>query len=241
MAYAARTTDVDELEATRLQLPALAAQMPDGLQSLSPEQPLEAVLAALWRDGAVVLEHAVSDTCADRVVAEMTLYMDALSKGDAFTGENTKRAGAVVGRSPASWEIVAHPMLLQVCEAVIGRQVLNQTPEGLSKTLYHDSTPGSTDSRRALRRSHGFQCHLHQIIKIGPDSPAQPIHRDEAAFAVNFQRQMEIEVSTIWALNDFTPDIGPTRVVRARALLLLLCQPALFAADIIFYAGCCCL
>ena len=74
MAFAARITNVDDLEAMRLRLSDMAAQLPTGLQSLSPEQPLEAVLAALWRDGSVILKNAVSGECADRVVAEMNPF-----------------------------------------------------------------------------------------------------------------------------------------------------------------------
>ena len=65
-------TTNEDLERIRSELPALAAAMPNGLQALAPGDPLDDVLAALWRDGAVVLKNAVSGECADRVVAEMT-------------------------------------------------------------------------------------------------------------------------------------------------------------------------
>ena len=211
MAFAERETSNADLERIRSDLPSLAAALPPGLQHLAPGTPLATVLAVLHRDGACVLTRAVSDECADGVVAEMAPYLDAIAAGDTFTGVNTKRAGAVVARSPSSWEIVGHPMLLQVCEAVIGRQLLNMTEAELAETS-HRGTPGPR-GKPTTKFTHPFQCHLHQIISIGPDSPAQAIHRDEGAFVFNFGGALEVEVSTIWALNDFTPEIGPTRVV----------------------------
>ena len=102
MAFMKRLTDNDELESIRTRLPELAGDLPSsGLQSVAPDAPLSTVLAALYRDGSCILTNAVSEECADRVVSEMTPYMDALSNGDTFTGKNTVRAGAVVGRSPA--------------------------------------------------------------------------------------------------------------------------------------------
>ena len=186
MAFAERLTTNEELEGIRTRLPSVAELLPsDGrLCSFAPGTALAMILAALWRDGACILKNAVLDECADRVVAEMTPYMDALSKGDTFTGTNTTRAGAVVARSPASWEIVAHPVLLQVCEAIIGRQIFNKNEEGLAAT-FHRSFPGAP-AKRTTSRAHPFQCHLHQIIKIGPDEPAQAIHRDEGAFVMDF-------------------------------------------------------
>ena len=212
-----RLTENDELSDIQARLPSLGDAMSSGLQSLpstfAPEEdaPLEAVLAALWRDGAVVLNNAVSGDCADRVVAEMSPYMDKLSNGDDFTGRSTTRAGAVVARSPASWDIVGHPMLLSVCEAVIGRQILSMSEEELAKTFL-PALPG-TPVKTTTSKRHAYQCHLHQIIRIGAGEPAQDIHRDAAAFVLNTLGKMEVEVSTIWALNDFTEDIGPTRVV----------------------------
>ena len=41
----------------------------------------------------------------------------------------------------------------------------------------------------------------------------------------DFGGALEVEVSTIWALNDFTEDVGPTRVVSINCVSLPL-QPA---------------
>jgi len=59
-----------------------------------------------------------------------------------------------------------------------------------------------------------FQLHLTQIISIGPGSPAQPLHRDQWCFDFfPFPPELDVEVSTIWALDDFTEQNGATRII----------------------------
>ena len=62
---------------------------------------------------------------------------------------------------------------------------------------------------------HPYQCHLHQIIHIGPGGALQPIHRDGGYCGYDFGSKVEVEISTIWALSDFTEDVGPTRGTSA--------------------------
>ena len=71
MAFMERLTSNEQLEKIRGRLPSVAASMPDGLRLLPAAAELEAVLAALWRDGAVVLEKMVPCETADRVISEL--------------------------------------------------------------------------------------------------------------------------------------------------------------------------
>ena len=65
-----------------------------------------------------------------------------------------------------------------------------------------------------LGHATNFQLHLTQAIAIGPDSPAQPVHRDQWAFDFfPFPAGYEVQCNTIWALTDFTEENGATRVV----------------------------
>ena len=65
-----------------------------------------------------------------------------------------------------------------------------------------------------LAHATNFQLHLTQAIAIGPDSPAQPVHRDQWAFDFfPFPAGYEVQCNTIWALTDFTEENGATRVV----------------------------
>jgi ectoine hydroxylase-related dioxygenase (phytanoyl-CoA dioxygenase family) len=59
-----------------------------------------------------------------------------------------------------------------------------------------------------------FQLHLTQAITITPGAEGQYLHRDQWCFDFfPFPDDMEVEVSTIWALTDFTEANGATRVV----------------------------
>jgi len=65
-----------------------------------------------------------------------------------------------------------------------------------------------------LGHATSFQLHLTQIIAIGPDEPAQTVHRDQWAFDFfPFPNGFEVQCNTIWALDDFTEENGATRVI----------------------------
>ena len=46
----------------------------------------------------------------------------------------------MVGRSPASWEMVAHPTVMRVCHAVLGKQLLHMTEEELAESFTRGSS-----------------------------------------------------------------------------------------------------
>ena len=56
---------------------------------------------------------------------------------------------------------------------------------------------------------------LTQIIQVSPGSGNQGLHRDDGVFAWEHSvlGNCEYELSTIWALHDFTAELGATRVV----------------------------
>jgi ectoine hydroxylase-related dioxygenase (phytanoyl-CoA dioxygenase family) len=59
-----------------------------------------------------------------------------------------------------------------------------------------------------------FQVDLTQLVTIGPGEPAQMIHRDQWSFdRFQFPRGFEAEVATMWAVTDFTEEMGATRMV----------------------------
>lgn len=163
------------------------------------------ICVALHHDGCVVLEHAVSEATCERVIAEMTPYLEQAGYGDGFLGRATRRAGACVSRSPASRELIQHPLILQLCRGVLGVQLLHMDHKGLGDWL----VPGN--------EQFPFQLSLSQTICIGPDERTvpkpQPLHRDGWGFVIDMQQQMENEISTMWALDEFTSDNGATRVV----------------------------
>jgi ectoine hydroxylase-related dioxygenase (phytanoyl-CoA dioxygenase family) len=141
--------------------------------------------AALAAHGVAVIERLASDELCDRVAAELEPFIEATPYGaDSFSGRTTRRTGALLARSPASVEMIAHPTVLEVV--------------------------GQTLSSKGTRH----QLHLTQAITIDPGSPAQALHRDHWCFDFfPFPPGFDVEVSTIWALTDFTEENGATRVV----------------------------
>jgi hypothetical protein len=75
---------------------------------------------------------------------------------------NTKRVGAVVARSAASHAIVAHPVLMQLCDALLGAQVLRMDRTALAAHTKLQQLPWGLE--------------LAQLIQVGPESDPQPLH-----------------------------------------------------------------
>jgi ectoine hydroxylase-related dioxygenase (phytanoyl-CoA dioxygenase family) len=143
------------------------------------------VSAALLAHGVVIIERLADPALCDRLATELQPWLDATPVGaDSFSGRNTRRTGALLARCPSSVAVVAHPLVLEVVNA----------------TLWPKKTT--------------YQLHLTQSIAIGPGSDAQMLHRDHWCFDMfPFPRDIDVEVSTIWALNDFVEANGATRVV----------------------------
>ena len=145
----------------------------------------ETVSEALLAHGVVIIERLVPDELCDRLALELEPWIERTPVGaDDFSGHTTRRTGALLTRCPTSAAMVAHPLVLDVVD----------------RTLWPKKTT--------------FQLHLTQSIAIGPGSEPQVLHRDHWCFDFfPFPRDVDVEVSTIWALTDFTEDNGATRVV----------------------------
>jgi len=145
----------------------------------------EEVSTGLRDHGAVIIERLAGPDLCDRLLSELQPWLAETPAGaDDFTGRNTRRTGALLTRCPSSVAMVAHPLILDVVD----------------QTLWPKKTT--------------FQLHLTQSIAIGPGSPAQMIHRDQWCFDFfPFPADVDVEVSSIWALEDFTEENGATRVV----------------------------
>jgi ectoine hydroxylase-related dioxygenase (phytanoyl-CoA dioxygenase family) len=69
-------------------------------------------------------------------------------------------------------------------------------------------------ARTHLAGSTNIQLHLTQLIAIGPDEPAQPVHRDQWAFDFfPFPIGYAVQCNTLWAMTDFNATNGATRVI----------------------------
>lgn len=145
----------------------------------------EVISDALREHGVVIIEHLADSALCDRMHSELDPWLaETPTGGDEFAGHNTRRTGALLTRCPSSVAMVAHPLILDVVD----------------RTLWAKKTT--------------FQLHLTQSIAVGPESPSQMLHRDHWCFDFfPFPPEVDVEVSSIWALDDFTEHNGATRVV----------------------------
>jgi ectoine hydroxylase-related dioxygenase (phytanoyl-CoA dioxygenase family) len=144
----------------------------------------ETVATVLAEAGAVVIDELAPHRLLDLILDELGPYLAATESGpDEFSGLRTRRTGSLIARSPASRQLIAHPLVL----------------DAVGQVLAHATT---------------FQLHLTQMISIGPGEPPQPVHRDQWAYDFfSFPTGYEVQVSTMWAMSDFTEENGATRLV----------------------------
>ena len=142
------------------------------------------VAAVLQRDGCAVVERLVAPQVFEAVQRELAPYIEATPFGP------DDFAGR---RTQRTGGLIARSPSCR--EMVMHPLVL-----GAVSALLHQAT--------------SFQLHLTQVIAIGPNEPAQPIHRDQWAFDFfPFPQGYEVQCNTIWAMNDFTVANGATRVI----------------------------
>ncbi len=154
------------------------------LRHLPATAPVDEVLKVIAEDAAVIIDGVMSPELLGRVRTEIMPYVEATPPGrDDFTGDRTTRTGALVARSPACRDLVAHPLITAATEAFLAP--------------FCDR----------------FQLHLTQVIRIKPGQKAQVLHRDRLAWGGFLQRAIEPQLNTIWAVSDFTRENGATRVV----------------------------
>jgi hypothetical protein len=154
------------------------------IEHLSADAKSEDAAAVLRRDGAVIIDGLASAAEMDAVAAELKPWMDATGFGPDDFSGH---------RTKRTGGLVARSPL---CRAL----VMNDKILGVAGHLLGHAT--------------SFQLHLTQVIAIGPDEPAQPLHRDQWAFDFYpFPKGYEVQCNTIWAMTDFTEENGATRVI----------------------------
>ena len=143
------------------------------------------VVAALREFGCAIIENLVAPHVMDEIAQELAPYLDETQLGnDAFIGYSTRRTGSLIARSPAFRPLAEHPTVLAALDEILGD---------------HASS---------------YQLHLTQVIAIGTDEVAQPVHRDQWAFDFfDFPGGFEVECHCMWAMTDFSADNGATRVI----------------------------
>jgi hypothetical protein len=151
------------------------------LEHLPPTADADAVTAALERDGAVIVDHLLAPATCDRIAAELAPSLAATPTGPDDFSGRNTRR---TGALIARSETCRDLVMHPLALAAAGAWLSHAT---------------------------NFQLHLTQAIAIGPDSPAQPLHRDQWAFDFfPFPPGYEVQCNTIWALTEFTEANGAT-------------------------------
>ena len=92
------------------------------MENLSSHVDTETVVECLVRDGAVIIEHLAQAPLLKVIMDELRPHFDregARFQND-FNGYQTLRLGALLGLAKHSADLIAHPRVLQVADAVLG-------------------------------------------------------------------------------------------------------------------------
>jgi hypothetical protein len=154
------------------------------LNHVAATTPASEVVEHLRRDGYVIIDDLAPPGLMDRIQDEVEPYIDATPMGyTPILGKKTRRTGALIARSPACRELIQDPTVLGVCEDFLGHAT-------------------------------AFQLMLTQIISIEPGESAQGLHRDQIAWDhFPFPEDYHVQCNTLWALSDYTVEMGATRIV----------------------------
>ncbi len=163
------------------------------LARLKGADPVELVVDALIEDGAVIVEGLLDDDVLGRFNAELDPLVSAARPdhdgqfvNDAiasFFGERTRHVTGVASKSGVfAREVMTHPMLLGVCDAVL------------------------------LPNCACYQLNLAHILDRGPGAEQQYLHRDELVWVHLPRPHPEVQLASMIALVDFDEANGATRV-----------------------------
>ncbi len=142
------------------------------------------VVAALLRDGGVIVANQASDDVMDRILKNLRGPFDEQGHKfqNDFNGFTTLRLGGILGLSRASADLIAHPRVMAVADGVLKRHCSNYRI-------------GSTTA-----------------IEVHPGEDAQVLHRDDSFYPMRLP-DVEFQISAMWPLHDFTVENGATRIV----------------------------
>lgn len=160
---------------------------------MKADEPVELIVEALERDGAVIVEGLLGPDLLDRFNAELDPLLEAASAGDQrrfindaigwFFGAQTWHVSGVAGKSRVfATEILVHPVYRALCDAVL------------------------------LPSCARYQLNIAHVLDRGPGAAQQLVHRDEAVWIHLPQPHAEVQLASVIALVDFTAANGATRV-----------------------------
>ena len=81
----------------------------------------EDVAALISEHGAVIVDHVAPQDLLDQIEVDLAPYLEATPTGpDDFSGQHTRRSGALIARSEACRELVTHPLAIGTTKVFLG-------------------------------------------------------------------------------------------------------------------------
>lgn len=168
-----------------------------GLQRLSGDCTADDVVAALERDGGIIIEDFLSEITLMGLRHDLIPLLERQSTGrDGFSGFKTRRLSALFAHTRHCVEIATHPLYLRPAEHFLCNP-RDVWVGGDRLSLAADIRIGVT-----------------QAIQLAPGQSAQPLHRDDTAFLWRHPTGgREGRVQIICAVSDFNAENGGTLVI----------------------------
>jgi ectoine hydroxylase-related dioxygenase (phytanoyl-CoA dioxygenase family) len=171
----------------KLQFPVRTAkQEPLEMLRIFEEIPsTDELVDVLEEDGAAVILNMAEHNLLDQIEREIRQHLEANRydfKTD-FNGQNTLRVATILAVSRTAAKLVAHPLVLELADAVL--------------SPYCDN----------------YRLNSSDAIEIHPGETAQKLHRDEDDLYPIINPEVEYQISAMWALSDFTRENGATQLV----------------------------
>jgi hypothetical protein len=144
--------------------------------------PIETDIAALKRDGFVILRNLLSEHETNRLESELEPWFERMPRceGD-FYGWRTTRVGGLLSKAPMVQHLALYWRVLAIAEALLKPQC------------------------------DCIQLNLTQAARIHPGERAQAPHRDEEMWPADTQGRHWL-INVMWAVSDFTAENGATRL-----------------------------
>jgi hypothetical protein len=198
--------------------------MTPSLERLNGEVESATLCELLQRDGAVVVEEAITTAQLDGLNANLDKIIATTAPGVrhpteedmvAFYGQSTIRIDGLPAKSSTFVEMMQLPLLYEMAD--------------------HFLLPSCDD----------YLFNTGQLIEIRPGETAQRLHRDDNVWRHVPVPKPELEVEAMFALSDFTAANGATRVVPGShrwpqdrvALPAEIIQAEMKAGSALFYLG----
>jgi len=146
---------------------------------------VEEAVGAIREHGYVIIDKLADTATMERLDREMAPYIEQTAPGQSdATGRLTKRTGALVERSPTARDLIMNDFVIGVVA-------------------------------ECLKHARSYNLSLTEIISLSPGSPAQVIHRDEHRQVASypFLNDYEVQINTLWAMTEYTEEMGATRVI----------------------------